>query len=68
MRISFVPNLVKLIPHIKKLTTYVYSVAYFGSESLNSKLVDWERSMGVNVAGSAFMVQAVLQVSKEPVA
>jgi hypothetical protein len=38
------------------------SVAYFGSESLNSTKKDWETTMAVNVMGSAFMVQAVLQV------
>ncbi len=40
----------------------LFSVAYFGSESLNSTRKDWELSMGVNVMGSAFMVQAVLEV------
>jgi hypothetical protein len=37
-------------------------VAYFGSESLNSKAGDWHTTMGVNVMGSAFMVQAALEV------
>jgi hypothetical protein len=38
-------------------------VAYFGSESLNSKAADWHTTMGVNVMGSAFMVQAALEVT-----
>ncbi len=37
-------------------------MAYFGSESLNSKAADWHTTMGVNVMGSAFMVQAALEV------
>ena len=41
---------------------YYFSVAYFGSESLNSTEKDWQMSMGVNVMGSAFMAQAVLEV------
>ncbi len=38
-------------------------MAYFGSESLNSKAADWHTTMGVNVMGSAFMVQAALEVT-----
>ncbi|XP_023329194.1 estradiol 17-beta-dehydrogenase 8 isoform X2 [Eurytemora carolleeae] len=40
------------------------SVAYFGSESLNSTYKDWERTFAVNVMGNAFMTQAVVQYMK----
>jgi len=42
----------------------VNCVAYFGSESLNATEQDWDMTMRVNVAGSCFMVQSVLEYMK----
>jgi len=43
----------------------VNCVAYFGSESLSATEKDWDTTMRVNVAGSSFMVQAVVERMKQ---
>ena len=47
-----------------KIHHLVNCVAYFGSQSLEATESDWEKTMSVNVAGSSFMVQAVVDQMK----
>jgi len=42
----------------------VNCVAYFGSKDLDATEEDWDMTMRVNVAGSCFMVQAVVEKMK----
>lgn len=47
-----------------KVNHLVNCVAYFGSQSLEATESDWQKTMSVNVMGSSFMVQAVVEQMK----
>jgi len=47
-----------------KVHHLVNCVAYFGSQSLEATESDWQKTMSVNVMGSSFMVQAVVEQMK----
>jgi len=47
-----------------KVHHLVNCVAYFGSQSLEATESDWQKTMSVNVMGTSFMVQAVVDQMK----
>ena len=47
-----------------KVHHLVNCVAYFGSQSLQATESDWQKTLSVNVMGSSFMVQAVVEQMK----
>lgn len=50
----------EVVKHFGAVHHLVNSVAYFGSQSLEATEEDWSKTMAVNVAGTSFMVQAVV--------
>ena len=47
-----------------KINHMVYSVAFFGSKSLDAQEEDWNKSLSVNVAGAGYMISAVVPYMK----
>ena len=53
-----------VIGEFGKVHHLVNCVAYFGSQSLDATESDWQKTMSVNVMGTSFMVQAVVNQMK----
>ena len=54
----------QVVADFGKVHHLVNCVAYFGSQSLLATETDWQKTLSVNVMGSSFMVQAVVEQMK----
>jgi len=54
----------QVVADFGKVHHLVNCVAYFGSQSLQATETDWQKTLSVNVMGSSFMVQAVVEQMK----
>ena len=57
-------NAKKAFEKFGKINHMVYSVAFFGSKSLDAQEDDWNKSLSVNVAGAGYMISAVVPYMK----